>query len=110
MALHNQNRFRHQRSIDSSKTLTKLIQFNTNQVFHFEYINEESFTFISVFENFSNNHFAPVIIYEGSNMTHLTRPEVFLRAEAANACVTPTKLSPFTSIIWSPTCSLHSTQ
>ena len=41
-----------------------------------------------------------------SQATYLTLPLVFLRTVAAKFCVTPTKLIPSTSTIWSLTCIL----
>jgi len=41
-----------------------------------------------------------------SHVTYLTRPQVLRRTEAAYAWVTPTRLRPSTSIIWSFTCIL----
>lgn len=41
-----------------------------------------------------------------TQVTYLTLPLVFLRTVAAKFCVTPTKLMPSTSTIWSLTCIL----
>lgn len=42
----------------------------------------------------------------GATYIYLTLPLVFLRTVAAKFCVTPTKLIPSTSTIWSLTCIL----
>lgn len=42
-------------------------------------------------------------------VSHLTTPDVFLRTEAAKLCVTPTRLVPSTSTIWSFTLILTNT-